>query len=159
MRSVRGFTLIELMVTVAVLAIVLTIAVPSFSNLIQSSRTNALVNELNGTLQIARSEALKRRKNVIVCRRNEAGTACDNGTDWSNGWLIRQVGGDVIRVWDAQSLTVEADPAAGFTFLPNGAATAGGKLVISPTNCKKNDEKPTVSVTSTGSTGIACKSQ
>ena len=66
MRSVRGFTLIELMVTVAVLAIVLTIAVPSFSNLIQSSRTNALVNELNGTLQIARSEALKRRKNVIV---------------------------------------------------------------------------------------------
>ncbi|GGL96606.1 GspH/FimT family pseudopilin [Pseudomonas asuensis] len=158
MRSARGFTLIELMVTVAVLAIVLTIAVPSFNNLIQSSRARALVSELNGALQIARSEALKRRKNVIVCPRNDTGTDCDSGADWSSGWLVRQVSGDIIRIWEKQTNDNIKGPGEGIMFLPNGASTAESTISVTPDNCDA-ESTSSLKVSKMGSIIICPKSK
>lgn len=100
MKIHSGFTLIELMITVAVLVIVLTVAIPSFNSTIQNSRSTALANDLSGALNLARSEAVKRGAEVRVCPRNAAGTAC-SGTDWTAGWLVLVPGGAVLRVWDA----------------------------------------------------------
>jgi type IV fimbrial biogenesis protein FimT len=62
----QGFTLIELMVTIALAAILLSVAVPSFSQLVAKMRVEGLANNLATDLQLARSEALQRRANVSL---------------------------------------------------------------------------------------------
>ena len=81
-----GFTLIELMVTVALAAIILTQAVPSFNALVQNNRLISQKNEFISTLNLARSEALKRGTRVTVCASSDQKT-CDT-TDWEKGWIV-----------------------------------------------------------------------
>jgi type IV fimbrial biogenesis protein FimT len=81
-----GFTLIELMVTIALAAIILTQAVPSFNALVQNNRLISQKNEFISTLNLARSEALKRGTRVTVCASSDK-TTCDT-TDWEQGWIV-----------------------------------------------------------------------
>ena len=76
-----GFTLIELMVTLTVLAILLSIAAPSFSNLMASNRTSTQANEFITALNLARSEAVRRGQQVAV-----RSTGGDN--NFSTGWKV-----------------------------------------------------------------------
>lgn len=122
MQINRGFTLIELMITIAVLAVVIAIAAPSFTSVIQSNRTTALHHEILGALQLARSEAVKRRTDVIVCRSEDLAD-CDKGTDWTDGWLIREVGGDVVKVWDPVAGMALTGPDDGLIFRSSGMAS------------------------------------
>ncbi|MGS1078356.1 GspH/FimT family pseudopilin [Pseudoxanthomonas beigongshangi] len=75
-----GFTLIELLIALAVLAVALTLAAPSFQDLIARNRVTAAANELVASLQIARTEAIRRNKRVVLCPSTN-GTSCQ-GTDW-----------------------------------------------------------------------------
>ena len=81
-----GFTLIELMVTLAIVAIVATLAVPSFRVFVQNNRLTAQNNALITALNIARSEAGKRRQTITVCASSN-GTGC-NTSQWELGWLV-----------------------------------------------------------------------
>jgi type IV fimbrial biogenesis protein FimT len=74
-----GFTLIELMVTIAIAVILLSIAIPSFTNIVSRSRLTAYTNELVTALNLARSEAIKRGQHVVVRK---------TGTNWENGWQV-----------------------------------------------------------------------
>lgn len=152
MRFTRGFTLIELMVTIAVLAIVISIAVPSFSNILRENRTLALTSELQGAIQLARSEAVKRRSNVVLCRRNTAGDACANGTDWANGWLILS-GTTVIKVWDSAGSMVVAGPNTGLTFKSNGTVVSTVNFAVNASGCS-GTQKRTLAVSTIGSTTL-----
>lgn len=76
-----GFSLIELMVTVAVLAIILGLAAPSFTNLMHQNRLTAAANEVVGALQTAKMEAIRRNTRVALCP-STTGTSC-SGSDWS----------------------------------------------------------------------------
>lgn len=94
MSKQSGFTLLELMIGIAVAAILATMAVPSFNGLIQRTRLDSKTNELFSAAQYARSESLRRNINVTICRSpNPAaappacGVAGDNGT-WANGWIV-----------------------------------------------------------------------
>lgn len=87
----RGFTLIELMVTIAVAAIVLTIAVPSFESAINNGRLTSAANEMMGALQSARAEAIRHNKRAAFCLSKTSNTAVPsclaaNATD-ANGWI------------------------------------------------------------------------
>lgn len=83
----NGFTLIEIMVTVAIVGIMASIALPSFSRLIESNRVNTATNELISNLLLAKSEALKRSSSVTLCPSSNQ-TTCNGNTDFSTGWII-----------------------------------------------------------------------
>ena len=92
----RGFTLVELMVTLLVLAILLGVAVPSFRDAALSSRLTAYANDLVASAQIARSEAIKRNVDITLCA-SAGGLACDAGGAWEGGWIVRTEGGVVLQ--------------------------------------------------------------
>jgi len=83
----RGFTLIELMASVSVLAVLSVVGVPSFTQLMARQRIDAAMQRLETDLALARNTAISRRQPVIVCPRGEDGT-CAPGLDWSGGWLV-----------------------------------------------------------------------
>lgn len=94
----KGFTLIELIVTLTVAGILLTIAIPNFRNVIKNTQLTTDANELVTTLNTARSEAVKRAVPVAVCRSinslsvDAPGTpvpSCTtSGTGWESGWIV-----------------------------------------------------------------------
>jgi len=86
LRRSNGFTLIELMVTIAVLAILAVIAFPSFQGVLRSNRAATTTNELMASLALARSEALKNTRGAGVCASSD-GTSC-NGDTWGDGWMV-----------------------------------------------------------------------
>jgi type IV fimbrial biogenesis protein FimT len=84
-----GFTMVELMMTVAIGSIVLMLAVPSFRYVTNSNRIAAEINGLLGDLQFARAEAIKEGRTVTVCVSSD-GANCTGGTAWQNGWIVFQ---------------------------------------------------------------------
>lgn len=90
MQKSNGFTLIELMIVIAIIAIMASIGVPSFRTFLLDSRLNGTSNSILGAMQYARSEAVTLRARITVCAANEGATGCaaDDPTDWSNGVLV-----------------------------------------------------------------------
>ena len=82
-----GATLLELLVVLAVSAILLAIAVPSFSGLFHASRLTSATNALIASLHVARSEAIKRRQRAVVCP-SLAGETCAGSGGWHQGWMV-----------------------------------------------------------------------
>ena len=80
-----GVTLVELVVAVAILAIIAAMGVPAFNYVITINRLAAASNELVGSLQLARSEAIRRGTRVAVCA-SSTGSSCTTG-GWSSGWI------------------------------------------------------------------------
>jgi type IV fimbrial biogenesis protein FimT len=144
MKPMRGITLIELLVTLTITAILITLAGPSFVRLLRSNSMAGAVNGFMADNRYARSEAVRRGSRVVMCRSaapENAEPACaaiadPGGRGWATGWIVFQdsnndgefsvAGQDVLlRVTAAQtSLDVISDGSAGtpkkFIFTANG---------------------------------------
>ncbi len=117
------------MITIAVAVILMTMAVPSFNNMIMNNRLTSSSEELLKGFQLARSEAMRRGARATVCASN-GGTAC-NGTSWKQGWLVWvDLNGDstlsaneIQRVFGALATAQELVSVEGVTtisYLPSG---------------------------------------
>ncbi|MFC5499240.1 GspH/FimT family pseudopilin [Caenimonas terrae] len=86
-RRHRGFTLIELMIVVAVATVLLGFGVPSMTALTNANKLTAASNAFLSSLRLARSEAFKRNGRVVLCKSRD-GVACNPGGGWEQGWLV-----------------------------------------------------------------------
>lgn len=119
MTAARGFTLVEMAITVAVLAILVSVALPSFQGLIMAQRVRAAASELHASLILARSEAIKRNASV---------TLTPVSSDLAKGWSLDLAG---------VTASLQAHEAlAGVTFTPAAPSvtfTAVGRLATGST--------------------------
>lgn len=128
MNNQRGFTLIELMVTITVLAVLLGIGIPSFRSMIENNRIAAASNDLVSALQLARSEAIKRGIPVVLCASSDQ-SSCSTATSpvWINGWVARSqaVATDPpFRVWPTLRAGIAITNPGTVEFNGLGAASA-----------------------------------
>jgi type IV fimbrial biogenesis protein FimT len=136
-RNANGFTLIEMLVAVAVTVIAATVAIPAFYGFLQNQRSTTEANNLVTAIQLARSEAVQRGEAVELCASDD-GSTC--GGSWTDGWLVRVAGGgtEVIRVWDelaAGGNVAEGGDATRIVFNSRGEADSSYGLDLWFTGC------------------------
>jgi prepilin-type N-terminal cleavage/methylation domain-containing protein len=112
----RGFTLVEAMVTIAVAGILTAVAAPSLNRFVLNNHRTSAVNDLVVSVQLARSEAVRRGRRVGLCPANSAGTECIESTQWQAGWIVYAItadGDEVIRSFPAlEGLDISSDEPA-----------------------------------------------
>ena len=112
----------------SIIAILMAVAVPTFRDFTASRAVAAQVSDFAGALRLARTEAIKRGRPVVVCRTSDPQAAtpdCDAGSDWRSGWLVMQ-GDTLIRLQSsyANSGGIESGGVDTITFRPAGIAPA-----------------------------------
>lgn len=145
-----GFTLIEMMVTVSVMAILLAIAVPSFQGVALSSKLTSLANDFVASAQLARSEAIKRNRPARLCASSD-GETCTGG-DWAAGWVVLRDDGVVVQ---AQKKLPDGFMMSGNVTSISFSATGVGVIAAATlTVCRKlpsvGSQERVVSISSTG---------
>jgi len=137
-QTSSGFTLIELIIGMAVAAIVLSLAIPSFHRVMESNRITVETNHLMANLQYARNSAITRYSQVIACPSPDL-ARCDGSSRWDRGWIVfmdtdengqPDAPEDILRVVSANDrLTMYSGGRHRVRFQPSGSAY-GSNLTI-----------------------------
>ncbi len=143
-----GLTIVELLVVVAIAAVVATLALPSMGEFVRNMRLASSISQLHSDLLLARSESIRRNSRVLVCARSSpSSSACAAAPDadtWMNGWLVcYDIDADAacdaasaadpnpVRVRGAISTPLSLNgPAALVTFFPIGNASAAATFTM-----------------------------
>lgn len=157
-----GFTLIEILVTLSVLAILLALAVPSLQSLVRNNRLTGLTNDLVSALNFSRSEAVKRGGRITICKSANSGAVapiCSTSASWQNGWLIFLDSSGVVGTFDGTDVRLRVGQPAGgnatitpdtafanfVSYFASGASSASANMVV----CLNNVSR-TISINTTG---------
>lgn len=90
MRKQSGFTLIEALITMVIVGVLASMAIPSFKTVIYNDRLVTAANDVLGSLNYTRAEATELHSNVTICASNDQNTCSGTATGWASGWLICQ---------------------------------------------------------------------
>ena len=128
-NRVAGVSLVELMVTIVVLAIILAIGAPSFTGVFNNNRLATQANQLVAGLQEARSEAVRSNTRVTVCRSDDGAACAADLGNWAR-WLVVGADGTVLRDNSSKAPVELSGSVASLVFAPDGRARAadGGLL-------------------------------
>ena len=153
----KGFTLLELMLTIGVAAIILSVGVPGFMNFIQNNRAVTHTNDLVTALNLGRSEATRRGSTVLVCSSDD-GATCNNSNDWSTGWVVLApgTGGDLLRSWPKRSggADVLKGDVSQVQFRARGSVAGGATFSVELPKCTGN-QKRTIAVNGAGRISVS----
>lgn len=167
----RGFSLIELMIALGILAIMMSMAAPAFTKMIRDNRLQTASTSLISAFNMAHSEAVRRGRTVKICATDDptvATPAC--GTDWASGWVMftdldgdgaagdtvtlngQNVVEEVIRVGDPFASVTIGSAAALVEFNSRGMVEAGaGNYVFDAVDCSSGvDKQFTINIGSVG---------
>lgn len=157
-RSRRGFTLVEMLVAMAIVGIILAVGVPSMTGFLASRAAISNAEELAEALRFARSEALKRGTQVTVCSSDtsKAEPTCSKSTSWMSGWIV-DMGGKTLRVQNIvramKSLEGGVDTV---TFESNGIVSSGAtNFVFKPIGEDRDESIRTVTLNIQGQVSIS----
>ncbi len=111
-RAQIGFTLYELMITLLIVGVVLTLGMPNLTAFTQNSRITTTANDLHAAFQVARSEAARSKATITICASdNSTDATADCQGDWEDGFIIfLDLNGDIARAGADESL-LRAHPA------------------------------------------------
>lgn len=141
----RGFTAVELLITFMILAILLALAAPSFTRLMDRFRVDAGLNDLANAIQLARSEAVRTGADAIVTPLS----GCTNAVGWSCGVrVLADVNGTGVptvikETGEHQGLTIEPSATGDLTFRSVGTVTVPRSFLAFPTGKSPGDEPAT----------------
>lgn len=149
----RGFTIVELVVTVAVMAILLAIAAPSFKEIMLGTKLTSQANSLMASAHLARGEAIKRNQQVRLCASSD-GASCTGS--WQQGWIVITATDAVIQSQQAlpaglQVIQTEGDSVLSFS--PTGVGTEPATLTICQSDPVGSQERE-IHISTTGAATI-----
>lgn len=144
----KGFTIIELMITLALAGVFITMGVPAFTNLMERNQLTTGINQFVSSLSLARSEAIKRNQRITICASTDGEQCAEVG--FENGWLVyvdsnqnnsRDSGEELIWVGSPYGANFTLRGSSGFnntiSYLASGriATNVNGNIRL----CKEND--------------------
>lgn len=140
-RNQLGFTLLELMVTVAILAILAIIAVPSYQAMQNSATVRNVLSQWRSSFFYAQKEAMRRKQNIILCASQNGQTCDQNNGGFQNGWIVayEDKGSLIIlqdtlppKIKDLSMTLSKAGSKSKFIIKPNGNISSfqGGTLNV-----------------------------
>jgi len=170
MKNENGFTLIELMITLAIAATLVTIGVPSLQDFVMNNRLTTHANDFIGAVQLARSEAIKRQRSTELCISTTFASSpptCTGGKDWTAGWIVwsdidrdTNVSADeVIQVHEAfaGNATLTSAAKSQFRYDSIGLVDAGGALTLCDSRTAEQGRQITISNAGRANiTNLAC---
>lgn len=111
----HGFTLIELLVALAILTVLISYAIPSIRDFIDGQRKIAYLNSLASTHYLARSEAIMRNRDVVICKSSNGHTCVTSG-EWEQGWIVYEDrDGDRHHDADVEAILARHESLSGIT--------------------------------------------
>jgi type IV fimbrial biogenesis protein FimT len=150
--------MIELLITVVVMAILMAIAIPSFRNASLGSQLAAAANNLLASVQLARSEAIKRNTAMTLCASAD-GASCAGSGGWEQGWIIIIDPADPASVLQRQQglpdkyLVSQAGGTAPISFQPIGVGATAASFTVCRDDPDGSQER-VVTVSATGSARV-----
>lgn len=163
MKKESGITLLNIITALAIMAVGLAITAPNVVQMVAKNRFEAQANDFIISLNLTRSEAIKRNINVTMCPSTN-GSSCAAAGNWNRGWIILDANNVLLKVYPkpAGSISILADVNADFgtdiIYQPDGRTTRQGNLVlcyIDTSNALNLVSGRTISVSATGRPNLA----
>jgi len=166
-KNAGGFTIIELMFAITLLAILLAIGIPSYNEIINNNRVTAQNNELVTALQYTRSEALRKARPTTLCASAD-GATCSAVTNWATGWIsFSDLNGDgtlngadvLLQVWPSTNgLTLTSTTRTFVRYSSSGMPSGTETFSLKKPGCSGNKARR-IDIGTTGrvsTTKVAC---
>jgi type IV fimbrial biogenesis protein FimT len=166
-RKQHGFTLVELLVTLAVLAILISAAAPAFHNVTLNNKLRSHSNNIVASVLLARSEAIKRNGVVRMCISADGATCAAGGNaSWEQGWVVYHDTGNTgtLDTGDDPIIRHENPASHGFkilssvkslSFQPSGTGASQATLKVCRATPNVGSQERQVTISATGRTSVA----